>query len=441
MVRYGALFAIGVVSSFVSSPAAAQEPAPIKPVPVEPPPPAAGGSLSLADAVHRATTQNPSMEIALEEIHRAEALTKEARAGWFPTLTGNGVFTRLDSERDFAGRTLTPANQLGANLALNVPIIASKQWFLHSRAKENVEITKTSAVDTRRTLAVAAARAYLTVIAQHRVLESAERAQINAKAHADFAKSRFNGGVGNRLDFVRASEERATGDARVKTQLVALARAQEALGVVVGSDLPLDAAEEPWLKAPTNVTSALHEAQQRPDIIAQRQRVASAHNAVSESWYDYVPVFEGVAAPFYADPATTSVPQTGWQAQLILAIPFYDGGYRYGAREERKSLEGEARAKLDQDLRQLRSDVRISFEAVRLADEALASARDAAQLSREALQLAELAYRAGASTNIEVIDAQRNAVDAEIAAAVAEDAARQARLDLLDATGRFPGPP
>jgi outer membrane protein TolC len=437
--EYGALVALIVAT--VSLRASADEPPPIKPLPVAPAPSAAGGSISLADAVRRATTQNPAMAIALEEIHRAEALTQEARAGWFPTLTGNGVFTRLDSERDLSGRTLTPVNQLTANLSLNVPIVATKQWFLHSRAKENVDITRTSAVDTRRTLAVAAARTYLTVIAQHRVLESAQRAFINAKAHEDYAKSRFTGGVGNRLDSVRASEERATADARVKTQLVALARAEEALGVVVGSDLALDAAEEPWLQAPTDVSHAIDQAATRPDVVAQRQRIASAHNAVRESWYDYVPVLAGVAAPFYTDPATSTLPQTGWQAQLILAIPFYDGGFRYGAREERLSLEAEAKSKLDQALRQLRSDVRIAFDAVRLADEALAGAREAAQLSREARELAELAYRAGASTNIEVIDAERNAVDTEISAAVAEDAARQARLDLLDATGRFPGPP
>jgi hypothetical protein len=38
----------------------------------------------------------------------------------------------------------------------------------------------------------------------------------------------------------------------------------------------------------------------------------------------------------------------------------------------------------------------------------------------------------------EVIDAARQARDAETQAAVSEDAAREARLDLLAATGRFP---
>ena len=55
-----------------------------------------------------------------------------------------------------------------------------------------------------------------------------------------------------------------------------------------------------------------------------------------------------------------------------------------------------------------------------------------------AATLADKAYRAGATTNIEVIDAERQARDAESQVALAEDAARQARLDLLVATGAFP---
>ena len=48
------------------------------------------------------------------------------------------------------------------------------------------------------------------------------------------------------------------------------------------------------------------------------------------------------------------------------------------------------------------------------------------------------AYQAGATGNLEVIDAERRARDADNAAVVAEDAVRQARLDLLAATGHFP---
>jgi outer membrane protein TolC len=121
-----------------------------------------------------------------------------------------------------------------------------------------------------------------------------------------------------------------------------------------------------------------------------------------------------------------------------LSVPFYDGGLRYGQAKERAALRSEAEAGLQGTLRQARSDVRTAFEEVRRADAALRAAQQAARLAESGLQLAEIAYRAGALTNIEVIDAERTARDAETAVAVAEDGARQARLDLLAASGRFP---
>ena len=82
--------------------------------------------------------------------------------------------------------------------------------------------------------------------------------------------------------------------------------------------------------------------------------------------------------------------------------------------------------------------MRVSFEEMLRADQGLASARDAARLAHKAYDLATLAYRAGASTNIEVLDAARQARDADTATAQAEDLSRQARLDLLVSAGRFP---
>jgi outer membrane protein TolC len=54
------------------------------------------------------------------------------------------------------------------------------------------------------------------------------------------------------------------------------------------------------------------------------------------------------------------------------------------------------------------------------------------------LRITDVAFREGATTNIEVIDAQRGARDADTTAATAEDAVRRAQLELLVATGLFP---
>lgn len=390
-------------------------------------------------AIKRALERNPTVEVAEADVHRAEALARQARATWLPTLNGNVTFTRLDDDRELNGRIALNANQLNANVVLTVPLIAPRQWVAHNRTKDAIEIARLTGADTRRVVALSTARAFLTVIAQHRVLAGSERALVAAKAHEEYANTRLGGGVGNKLDAVRAAQQRATVEARVRADTIALARAEEALGILVGEEGPVDSAEDPSLGTPPSVAAALEEAQaKRTDLRVERERVAVAGKAIRDTWTDYMPVLSAVAQPFYQNPPTFTIPQTGWQAQLVLSLPLYDGGLRYGLQDERHAVQEAARARVENVLRTVRADVRLGFESMRRSDEALVDSREAARLAHEALDLAQLAYRSGATSNIEVVDAERRAQDADIAAAIAEDASRQARLDLLTACGRFP---
>jgi outer membrane protein len=122
----------------------------------------------------------------------------------------------------------------------------------------------------------------------------------------------------------------------------------------------------------------------------------------------------------------------------VLSFPLLEGGLRRGQSHERAVLVAQARAQYEALTRQTRSDIRLAVETIRRAEQALASAARAASLAHEALSLSTLAYQAGATTNIEVIDAERRALDANTAVVIAEDGLRQARLDLLAAAGRFP---
>jgi outer membrane protein TolC len=87
---------------------------------------------------------------------------------------------------------------------------------------------------------------------------------------------------------------------------------------------------------------------------------------------------------------------------------------------------------------QASSQVRAAREAVASGERALVNARAAAEQAQQVVNIVNISFRAGAATNIEVIDAERSARDADTAIAVTEDIVRRARLDLLLALGRFP---
>ena len=391
-------------------------------------------------AVKRALDRNPTARQAAEEIRRYHALMEEVRAASLPTLERRSVtYTHLDGDRLSNGVVVDPQSGIYGSITLNAPLIYPRGWVQWGQAADQVDVARANAADIRRTLAVATARAYLAIIAEKRLLETAITARDNAKAHFEFTRAQLVGGVGNRLDEVRAAQELTSEEVVLQNQEVALFRAREALGVLVAGDGAVDVAEENFGRMPS-LNDALNEAEKiRPDVRARERAAAAADRTVRQAWADYVPYLNLIAFPFYQNPATPTVPQTGWQAQLVLTLPLYDGGLRYGQEHERKALASEARLNVEETLRQAKSDVRAAFEEMQRADIALDQALQSAAFGKQALSLANLAYRAGATTNLEVIDAERQARDAETQAAIAEDAARQARLDLLAASGRFPG--
>lgn len=249
--------------------------------------------ITFEEAIHRAMTRNPSFELAEQDVRRAQALVEQVRSTWLPTLNANGTYTRLDDDRTLAGRVIAARDSVNGNVTLTVPIIAPRQWVNTARAKDNREIAKLTLTDTRRQVALQAGRAYLTIIAQRRVLESSLQARDTARAHEEFSKSRLADGVGNRLDAVRASQERSTSETRVQNQIIALARAQEALGILLGESGPVDAGEVS-LGAPPTLDSALTDAEHRSDVAATKERAESARKSVRDSYADYLPFLTGV---------------------------------------------------------------------------------------------------------------------------------------------------
>jgi outer membrane protein TolC len=396
--------------------------------------------LTLAEALSRAFAQNPDARVAEYEIAKSEGLLTQSRAAELPTLLGTGAYTRLDHDRvTSSGIKIGAANQWSANLLLSVPLLVPTAWAGVHRANAALSVAKVSASSVRRDLAAAVARAYLGVVLQRRQIDAANRARDTARAHFEFAHTRLMGGVGNSLDDVRAEQELRIDEVQLAAARVAVTRAQAALAAVLSSDHLIDVVDEVPLPESPGAQAAGDEARRtRVDVKVLETRLGGARNSHRDVWTLYSPYLTGNATAFAQDLGSAIQPRSGWQAQLLLTLPFYDGGLRTGVEKERAGNESEAQVQLEAAVRDLTVEVRSAFEIVMRSDEGLTAARESSRLARKAAELADLAYRAGATTNLEVIDAERRARDAETQAALAEDAARQARLDLLLATGRFP---
>jgi outer membrane protein len=176
----------------------------------------------------------------------------------------------------------------------------------------------------------------------------------------------------------------------------------------------------------------------RSDIRLATAEVEAADRVFRDSWRDWVPTANAGFAPQLLTPAGLFQPSRTWRGFVSMSVPVLDGGSRRATKRERAVAVDTARSQLtDLELR-ARSELRTAQASVESTERALAQARSSSQSAAEVLKITDIAFREGATTNIELIDAQRRARDSDIIAALAEDRMRQSRLDLLVALGQFP---
>jgi outer membrane protein TolC len=392
--------------------------------------------VTFEQAIARALDKNPTVAIAATNILRSEALLQQARSAVRPRLTGNVTNTTLDTGREFNGLTVQPQNQtlFGLNAALPYSAIA---WAQRAQAMDQVEVARLSAIDTRRQVAIATASAYLEVIAQKRQVDVSMTAIDTARQQLDYNTRRREGGIGSRLNELRSAQVLASNEAIVEVFRFNVSRAQEALGVLLAASGPVDEAGEPAFEIP-QIANEAEWLPNRPDVRVLAAERAANERILNDSSKDWWPTAALVFGPQYLTPSGLFQPSRTWSLGLQLSQPIYEGGQRRSVRRQREAILQASTFSLEQLQIEARAEVRTARAAVDARERALASARRAAEAANEVLKITIVAFDAGSTTNIEVVDAQRAARDQELLVALAEDALRQARLNLLVALGRFP---
>jgi multidrug efflux system outer membrane protein len=138
---------------------------------------------------------------------------------------------------------------------------------------------------------------------------------------------------------------------------------------------------------------------------------------VDDSSKDWWPTANVSFDPQLITPAGVFAPSRTWRFTINLNQPIYDAGDRRAVRRLRESALQSSALSLEQLQIQARSEVRIAREVAHL--ERAPPARGTPSRRRSA-KITIIAFDAGSTTNIEVIDAQRAARDQEAVAALAE---------------------
>jgi outer membrane protein TolC len=394
--------------------------------------------VTFEDAVRRAVANHPTVRQAAAGVLRAQAVLQQVRSRSRPSVDASFSTNVIAPVTSFDGQGIVPRTQTLSTAALTVPVFTPVSWAERNQAADQVIVSERTQADARRAIATATAESYLAVITARRIVELNERARDTARAHFEYANQRLQGGIGSRLNALRAQEELSGSEARVEEARLALTRAQEALGVLMATDRPVDASAEPVFELPLEATADAALIRSRQDVQVIAAREAAAVRVASDSWKDRLPAITTVVTPQMLAPAGLFADAQSWRASVLFSVPLFDSGQRQGLARERQALVNVVRADRDNVERQAASELRAAREAIRSTERARDFARQAAAQANEVQQITDVAFREGATTNIEVIDAQRRARDAETSATIADDAVRRARLEVLLASGRFP---
>lgn len=428
------LFLLSIVGSRV---AGAQAPAPQPPPASQPPGTAPIERVTFDEAITRALEKNYTLAQAAQVILNAEALLQQARVVYKPNAGASVTLTVLDKERGFDEFVTQPRTQGTFTGSVSYPILSAARWAAATQARDQVAIARLSEADVRREIATATGQAYLAVIAAQRQIEVDQVAIENAQAHVDYARARLEAGGGSKLNELRAAQELEIDRVRLEISRLALFNAQEALGVLLAADKPLDAGAEPAFEIPTRPTDDSW-LSQRTDVQLFDATVTAADRVVRDSWKDWVPTASASWQPQWIHPAGLFAPSRTWQAVIGVDVPLFDGGERRSVKRQRQVARDTAQLQLDDLKLRVRSELRNAQAAVDITERAVSNARLARQHAADVVRITDIAFRAGGVTNLELIDAQRSARDTDTAVAVAEDRVRRARLDLLVAMGQFP---
>ena len=408
--------------------------------------PIAGSGLTLVELLNRAVAQHPLVDAARARVRGAEGARLTARTLSNPVLTWqveNAPFPGRDApagtDREistFATLPLEPLFQRGPRI---------------TRANEDVRAAEAELDLARRAVSLDASRAFYRVALAQAAVEGATDVRDRLSELASYTGARVKEGATSEGDLIRVEVELDRADASLTLERVELARARGALAPYLGgptlasaldsirvvvdtSALPVMSTSSGGgaLLAPLDVYVA-RASLARPDLVASRARVAAAR---AETNYQRTLTVRQLGATFGSKRiagVNTMI------AGLSLPLPVFD---QNRGEVQRTSSEHSA---LEHELvwreRQVAAEVAASYEAARLLGE------QRTRLSRSFITRAEMsrrialaAYREGATSLLQVIDASRTLADARLVWYRTLFAERESLLELNVVSGsELPG--
>jgi len=362
---------------------------------------------------------NRDLRVALLNIERSRAQYQIQRSDLFPKVdaTAAGNFQRLPADFSGTGRAMT-VDQYSAGLGVSSYELdlfgrvrslkdqALEQYLATEQARRSVQISLVSQV----------AGTWLALAADRELLQLAKETLTSQQSSYQLTRSRFEAGVSSALDLHQAQTSVDTARVDIARFTTLVAQDENALNLVVGSQVPADllplslsetltALKELSPGLPSDVLL------RRPDIL-QAENLLKGFNAnIGAARAAFFPRITLVSSVGFGSDDLAGLFKPGsfaWSFAPRISLPIFDGG------SNRANL---TVAEVDRDIAvtQYEKAIQTAFREVADAlaqrgtiDDQLAAQQSLSDATAESYSLSHARYEKGVDSYLVVLDSQRS---------------------------------
>ena len=396
---------------------------------------------------HDATLDKLEEQIALSNqnvksyeaaYRQAQALTDEARAGWFPTVSLNGSDTRSATGKSGTKSASAYASSLNASWTADV-------WGRIGRTVESNEAkAEASAADlagVQLSAQTTLATDYLDLRWQDEQITTLRLiAEANRKL-AEIEKSRYDAGTDGKQAWLAAQQNLDAAEATLSNAQITREQLEHAIATLIGTPASQIAVPKSGVPShvphiPAQIPSNL--LQQRPDIASAERAVAAANADIGVATAAWFPTFSFDASYGYSAailPRLLQSPYSLWSFGPSVAETLFDAGNREATIEA-------ARAGYDQTVATYRQTALTAFQEVEDDLSSLHHLTDQVQQqqsnlehARAAQDIVEAQQKVGTSAVSDVLTARITRLKAQQSWQIAQQQRYETTVALIEALG------
>lgn len=387
--------------------------------------------------------QNKDLKIAAAVIEEFIGRYGATRADQFPQISYDALGRRnrvADLDRFPGSSSYGTRYQIDLNVSFEIDF-----WGRLRRATEAARADLLATEEARRTviltLVTAVAGSYVQLRELDKELEIARRTLKTREESLRIARLRFEAGITSELEVQQAEAEYQSAAIQIPQTEKAIVQTEDALSLLLGRNpypvergRSLDDLGMPGV--PSGLPSELLE--RRPDIRQAEQELISANAQIGVAKAEYFPSISltgllGFASPELSELFTKSSHQWNYGASLL--GPIFTAGKIKGQVKTAEARQQQALVSYQKAIQTAFSEVEDGLIDVRKSrEQQQAQAKQVEAFSRY-LRLARLRYDNGYTSYLEVVDAERNLFDAELALAQSQGGEFLALIGLYKAMG------